>query len=147
VVAAATLVGLVEWAVESAEWVVSVVPAVLAVSAEWVVSVVPAVLVVSGALAALGVPAVLATLAGLGVLEASVGLGAEIACPPYRAGAATTGNTIPRIAAGLLIKTGQPQTASAARRVAILSPNDNPTPGNKLAGKVETWPVPAGGLE
>jgi hypothetical protein len=121
-----------------------VVPAVLA---EWVVLVVPAVLVVSGALAGLVVPAVLATLAGLVVLEASVGLGAEIAYPLCRAGAAATGNTIPRIAAGLLIKTGQPQTASAARRVAILSPNDNPAPGNKLAGKVATWPAPAEGLE
>jgi hypothetical protein len=158
VAAAATLVVWVESAVlaELAVWVESgvlvvsvewVVPAVLAVSVEWVVLVVPAVLVGSGALAGLGVPAVLATLAGLVVLEASVGSGAEIAYPPCRAGAATTGNTIQRIAAGLLIKTGQPQIASAEPRVAILFPDDNPAPGNKLEGKVATWPVPAEGLE
>ncbi|HEV2690166.1 MAG TPA: hypothetical protein VGV35_16525, partial [Bryobacteraceae bacterium] len=75
-----------------------------------------------------------------------VGLAAEIACPPCRVGAAD-GNTIPSIAAGRLIKTGQPQIALAARRVAILSPSDRPAPGNKLAGKAATWPVPAEGLE
>jgi hypothetical protein len=123
------------------EWVVS------AVSAESVVLVVRAVLAVLGALAALGVPAVLATLAGLVVLEASVGLGAEIAYPPCRAGAATTGNTIPSIAAGLLIKTGQPQTASAEPRVAILSRGARRVPGNRSVAKGAIWPVPAEGRE
>jgi hypothetical protein len=62
-------------------------------------------------------------------------LAAEIACPPCRAGAATDGSTILSIAVELLIKTGQPQTASAARRVAILSPDDRPAPGNRSVAK------------
>jgi hypothetical protein len=60
---------------------------------------------------------------------------------------ATGGNTIPSIAAGLLIKIGQPQIALAERHVAILSLNDRPALGNKLAGKVATWPVTVEGLE
>ena len=101
------------------------------------------------ALAGLVVPAasaglvVLAALVGL-VVPAALGvLVAEIACPPYRVGAATNGNTIPSIAAGLPTKTGQPQIALAERRVAIRSPSDRPAPGNKLAGKVAAWPIPA----
>jgi hypothetical protein len=106
------------------EWVES------AASAEWVESAVLAVWVES------------AVWAGL------VALAGEIECPPCRAGgAATSGNTIPSIAAGLRTKTGQPQTALAARREAILSPSARRAPGNKLAGKVATWPVPAEGLE
>ena len=89
-------------------------------------------------------------LAGLVVLAglvALVVLAGEIACPPYRVGAATIGNTIPSIAAGLPTKTGQPQIALAERREAILSPSARRAPGNNLAGKVATWQVPAEGLE
>jgi hypothetical protein len=82
-------------------------------------------------------------LAALVVSAASVGLAAETAFPPCRVGAATDGNTIPSIAAGPLIRTGQPQTALAARRVAILSPGDKRAPGNKLAGRVATSPARA----
>jgi hypothetical protein len=91
-------------------------------------------------LAALGVRV---ELVGLVVPAASVGLAAEIAFPPCRVGAATDGNTIPSIAAGRLIRTGQPQTALAARRVAILSPSDKRAPANRLAGRVATSPAPA----
>jgi hypothetical protein len=82
-------------------------------------------------------------LAGLVVPAVSVGLAAEIAFPPCRVGAATDGNTIPSIVAGPLIRTEQPQTALAARRVAILSPSDKRALGNKLAGRVATSPAPA----
>lgn len=101
-------------------------------------------------LAALAVLGALVELVGLVVLAALgvlVGLAAEIAYPLCRVGAATGGNTIPSIAAGLPTRTGQPQTALAEQRVAILSPNARRAPGNKLAGKVATWPVPAEGLE
>ena len=57
-------------------------------------------------------------------------------------GAATTGNTIPSIAAGPLIKTGQPQTALAARRVAILFPSDRLAPGNRSVAKGAIWAAP-----
>ena len=83
-------------------------------------------------------------LVALAVLAALAG---ETACRPCRLGAATSGNTIPSIAAGLPTKTGQPQIALAERRVAILSRSARRAPGNKLAGKVATWPVPAEGLE
>jgi hypothetical protein len=114
------------------------------------------VLVVLAALVGLVARAALAELEALVELEelevpvelaASVEWEAETACPPCRVGAATTGNTTPSIAAGLPIKTGQPQIALAERRVAILSPIGRRAPGNKLAGKVATWPVPAEGLE
>jgi hypothetical protein len=78
------------------------------------------------------------------VLVALVG---EIACPRCLLGAVTIGNTIQSIAAGLPIKTGQPQIALAGRLVAILSPGARREPGNKLAGKVATWLVTAEGLE
>ena len=99
-----------------------------------------AVLVELEVLAALGVRV---ELVGLVVQAASVGLAAEIAFPPCRVGAATDGNTIPSIAAGLPTKTGLLRTALAARRVAILSPSDKRAPGNKLAGRAATSPVPA----
>ena len=83
---------------------------------------------------------------GLAVLVGLVALVVEIACPPYQLGVATSGNTIPSIAAGLPTKTGQPQIALAERRVAILSPSARLAPGNKLAGKVAAWPVPAAEL-
>jgi hypothetical protein len=82
--------------------------------------------------------------AGLVVLAALVG---EIACPRCLLGAVTVGNTIQSIAAGLPIKTGQPQIALAGRLVAILSPGARRAPGNKLAGKVATWLVTAEALE
>jgi hypothetical protein len=65
----------------------------------------------------------------------------EIECPPCRAGAATSGNIIPSIAAGLPTKTGQPQTALAARREAILSPSARRAPGNRSVAKVAIWPA------
>jgi len=71
-------------------------------------------------------------------LVALAALAGEIACPPCRLGAATSGNTIPSIALGLPTKTGQPQIASAEQRVAILSPSVKRVPGNKSAGKVAT---------
>jgi hypothetical protein len=40
----------------------------------------------------------------------------------------------------------QPQIALAEQRVAILFPSARRAPGNKLEGKVATWPVPAEGL-
>ena len=108
-----------------------------------------AALVVLAALAgvALVVLAALAGLAALGGLAALAALAGGIACPAWRLGAAISGSTIPSIAAGLPTKTGQPQIALAERRVAILSLSARPAPGNKLAGKVATWPVPAEGLE
>ena len=89
----------------------------------------------------------LAALAVLGALVELVGLAAEIAYPLCRVGAATGGNTIPSIAAGLPTRTGQPRTALAERPVEILSPNASRAPGNRLAGKVATWPVLAEELE
>jgi hypothetical protein len=79
-------------------------------------------------------------------LAESVALAREIACPPCRVGEATRGNTIPSIAAGLPTRTGQPQIALAERRVAILSPSARRALGNRLEGKVATWPAPAEGL-
>jgi len=57
-------------------------------------------------------------------------------------GVATSGNTIPSIAAGLPTKTGLLRTALAARRVAIRSPSDRPARGNRSVAKVATWPAP-----
>ena len=94
-------------------------------------------------LAELVVLAALAGLAELVVLAALAGLVGEIACPPCRAGAATTGNTIPSIAAGPHTKTEQPQTALVERRAVIPFPSVKQAPGNKLAGRVATSPAPA----
>jgi hypothetical protein len=139
------LVGLAESAAlaELVELAASGVLVVLAASVELVVPV---------ALAGLVVLAVSVVREGLVVSAGLVGWAAEIACPLCRVGAATIGNTIPSIAAGLLTKTGQPQTALAERRVVILSPNDRPAPGNRLVAKGAIWaapgaePVPAIGL-
>jgi hypothetical protein len=94
------------------------------------------------ALAGLVVLVALEVLAASEGLVALVGLAGEIECLPCRAGAATSGNTIPSIAAGLPTKTGLLRTALAARRVAIRSPSDRPTRGNRSVAKVAIWPAP-----
>jgi hypothetical protein len=81
----------------------------------------------------------LVVLAGL---EAWMAWVEEIECPLCRVGVATSGNTIPSIAAGLPTKTGLLRTALAARRVAIRSPSDRPTRGNRSVAKVAIWPAP-----
>jgi hypothetical protein len=68
-----------------------------------------------------------------------VGLAAlvgEIACPPCRVGVATSGNTIPSIAAGLPTKTVLLRTGSAERLAGIPFPGARPVPGSRLGGKV-----------
>jgi hypothetical protein len=96
-------------------------------------------------LEALVVLAGLVVRVGLVALVGLVVLAGEIECPPYRVEvAATGGNTIPSIAAGLLTKTALLRTGSAEQLVGIPSPEDRPAPGNRSVVKGAIWEAPGG---
>ena len=64
-----------------------------------------------------------------------------IAGPPCRLGAATSGSTIPNIAAGPHIRTELQRTDSGVRRVAILLRTVRLALGNRLADRAAICPA------